>query len=195
VRRDSSTVVVVTGQVTQQVLAEIGRSPNVSVIRPPEIDDPVEAAAVSLREAARKPSAYVLVAADPLAAVAREWRAMWDVSRPGGAAEFERQAAEAVTAWRAGRFELPDYYLVITETARESEGLHLGPVRAARPHRVAVAAAAAEREQAAAALGVLGGLSHGPWWPPLDELISRARQFFAGGLGDRNATLIPPSPS
>jgi hypothetical protein len=25
-------------------------------------------------------------------------------------------------------------------------------------------------------------LEHGPWWPPLDELIDIARHFYAGGL-------------
>ena len=51
--------------------------------------------------------------ADPLAAVAESWREMWDVSRPPGPAGFEQAAARALTAWRAGRFELPDYYLVL----------------------------------------------------------------------------------
>jgi hypothetical protein len=27
-------------------------------------------------------------------------------------------------------------------------------------------------------------LEHGPWWPPLDELIGVARRFYAGGLAE-----------
>jgi hypothetical protein len=31
-------------------------------------------------------------------------------------------------------------------------------------------------------------LRHGPWWPPLDELLDRARHFFAGSLGESSLT-------
>jgi len=31
-------------------------------------------------------------------------------------------------------------------------------------------------------LHALRSLEHGPWWPPLDELIDGARRFYAGGL-------------
>jgi hypothetical protein len=30
-------------------------------------------------------------------------------------------------------------------------------------------------------------LPHGPWWPPLDELIDGARRFYAGGLAEAQA--------
>ncbi|MGH3193357.1 MAG: hypothetical protein ACRDOL_40120 [Streptosporangiaceae bacterium] len=46
--------------------------------------------------------------------MAAGWRAMWDVARQPGPAEFEQAAAAALTAWRAGMFELPDYYLALT---------------------------------------------------------------------------------
>ncbi len=36
--------------------------------------------------------------------------------------------------------------------------------------------------QAASLLDTLRSLEHGPWWPPLDELIDTARRFYAGGL-------------
>ena len=32
-------------------------------------------------------------------------------------------------------------------------------------------------------LQALRTLRHGPWWPPLDELLDGARHFFAGSLG------------
>jgi hypothetical protein len=30
----------------------------------------------------------------------------------------------------------------------------------------------------------LTSLQHGPWWPPLDELLEAARRFYAGGLAE-----------
>ena len=116
-RRNSSTVVVLAGSAPGEVLAAVGRSMNVALIRPEEPadsgGDSIEAAAGALQRAGRATSPYALVAADPLAAVAASWRAMWDVSRQQGPAEFEQEAAKALAAWRAGRFELPDYYLVL----------------------------------------------------------------------------------
>ena len=112
---------------------------------------------------------------------------MWDVSRQPGPAEFEQEAARALAAWRAGLFELPDYYLVLAAAAGTGAAtgggavdvgdhrpdFHLGPLRAARPHRVAVVAATEPAQQAAGVLQALGSLRHGPWWPGLDEVIGR----------------------
>ena len=144
-----------------------------------------EAGALAMREAARRRSTYVIVPDDPLAEVAAGWRAMWDVaSGPGGAAGFEERAAEALGAWRDKRFELPDYYLVVGTAQPGGTGpdLYLGPLRAARPRRVAVAGIAGSPAQIAGLLDALKSLEHGPWWPPLDELIDGARRFYAGGL-------------
>jgi hypothetical protein len=206
-RRDASTVVVLAGDTGEDLLAALGRAPNVSLVRSPDQNgDPLLAAVAALREASRRSSSYALVAEDPLAGVAAAWGAMWDVSHgPGGATEFERQAAEAVTAWRTGRFELPDYYLILARSGEDSQaGFHLGPLRAVRPHRIAVvtpaAGAGAERpsdgrERYAAVLHELGSLRHGPWWPPLDELIGAAREFYPGGLAEtetaRGTVLAP----
>jgi hypothetical protein len=172
-RRNPATVVVLAGEVPDPLLAALGRSMNVSGISSP----------------------YVLVAADPLAAVAAEWQAMWQV--PGeqrGAAAFEMRAAEALAAWRAGRFELPDYYLVLAAAAGADAGagrdFYLGPLRSIRPHRVAVVAAEEPAAQAVGVLHELGSLRHGPWWPPLDELIDAARRFYPGSLADTGAALV-----
>jgi hypothetical protein len=140
-----------------------------------------------MREAARRRSTYVIVPDDPLADVAAGWRAMWDV--PGGsrgAAGFEERAADALAAWRDKRFELPDYYLVVAPAQPGGTGpdLYLGPLRAVRPRRVAVAVVADSPGQAARVLDALRSLEHGPWWPPLDELIDAARRFYAGGLAE-----------
>jgi len=201
-RRESSTVVVVTGEVGEDLLTGLARSANVSVARAPAAGAGVaadagsgsgpppagwQAGAAALHEAARRQSTYVIVPEDPLGEVAASWRAMWD--GPGGAAaaaRFEDQAADALAAWRGQRFELPDYYLVVAPAQADGTGpdLYLGPLRAARPRRVAVAGIADRPGQAASLLDTLRSLEHGPWWPPLDELIDAARRFYAGGLAE-----------
>jgi|SRR5579875_1926374 len=211
-RRESSTVVALVGEVTSGLLAGLGRSGNVSVgpapaagpagpepgpvpspgsgsVRPGS--GPVrpgwEPGAQAMREAARRHAPYVVVPADPLAGVAAAWRSMWDVAEgPGAAAQFEDQAAQALAAWHGKQFELPDYYLVVAPVQPGGTGadLYLGPLRAARARRVAVAAVGSEPGQTGRVLDALRGLEHGPWWPPLDELIDTARHFYAGGLAE-----------
>ncbi len=207
-RRNPSTVVVLAGQSSAELLAAVGGSMNVSLVRPGEpgaasapggAADGIEAAAAALRRAAGISSPYVLVAADPLAEVAQEWRAMWDVTRePRGSEAFELRAAQALSAWRAGRFELPDYYLVLAQEAAPAASgtdpeprpdFYLGPLRSVRPHRVAVAAPAEPSEQAARLLSALGSLRHGRWWPPLDEVIETARRFYPGALAESGSAL------
>ena len=197
-RRESSTVVVLVGEVDEGLLAGLGRSGNVSLARAPTAGPPTaedtraarpgwEAGALAMREAARLRSTYVIATADPLADVAAAWRAMWDVAVGAyGAARFEERAAEALAAWRDKLFELPDYYLVMAgeEPGGTGPDLYLGPLRAARPRRVAVAGVAGRPGQAAGLLDTLRFLEHGPWWPPLDELIDAARRFYAGGLAE-----------
>jgi hypothetical protein len=193
-RRDSSTVVSVVGEVREPLLAAVSRSPNVTLARPPDDeDDALEAAVQALRRAAASAAPYVLVPADPLVGVMAEWQAMWDVTQgQRGAAAFETQAREVEAAWRARRFELPDYYLVLArpsagpqaESGTGGPDPYLGPLRAARPRRVAVVPADGGPGEAARFLDALRSLPHGPWWPPLDELIDSIRHFFAGGLAE-----------
>jgi hypothetical protein len=204
-RRNSSTVVVLAGSAPGEVLAAVGRSMNVALIRPEEPadsgGDSIEAAAGALQRAGRATSPYALVPADPLAAVAASWRAMWDVARPQGPADFEQEAAKALAAWRAGRFELPDYYLVLATSANAADhadhgpDFHLGPLRSSRPHRVAFVAATEPAQQAAGVLQALGSLRHGPWWPGLDEVIETARRFYPDSLAEGNAALAVGLPA
>jgi hypothetical protein len=198
-RRNSSTVVVLAGPAPGEVLAAVGRSMNVALIRPeaaPGQDDP-EAAAGALQRAGRATSPYALVAADPLAALAASWQAMWDVSRQQGPAGFEQEAVKALAAWRAGRFELPDYYLVLAEDRSAQDGgaedgrpdFYLGPLRSVRPHRVAFVAAAEPAQKAAGVLQALGSLRHGRWWPGLDDVIQTARTFYPDSLAEGTTAL------
>src|ERR1700759_638202 len=211
-RHNSCTVIVLASPAPAEVLGTVGRSMNVTLV-PPAEPDPTDgasgvggpagvgapqrlaAAADALRRAASAPSAYALVTADPLAAVADGWRAWWDRAQPQGPARFEQEAAPALAAWRAGRFELPDYYLVTaTEPADDQEqNFYLCPLRAARSHRVAFVPAAEPAEQAAGVLSALGSLRHGPWWPSLDDLLQTARTFYPGHLSETTqATLATP---
>jgi hypothetical protein len=193
-RRESSTVVALVGEVGDGLLAGLSRSPNVSVVSTSSAadhgQDPAsgwEAGAAAMREAARRGGTYVVVPADPLADVAAGWRAMWDLSAgsPGPAA-FEASAADALAAWRGKQFELPDYYLVLAPAQGGETGpdLYLGPLHSLRPRRVAVAGQAADPAEAVRLLDVLRSLEYGPWWPPLDELLDAARRFYAGGLSE-----------
>jgi hypothetical protein len=196
-RHSASTVVVLAGPAPAEVLAAVGRSMNVALIRPenPAADDSdgLRAAADALQRAGRATSPYALVPADPLAAVAASWRAMWDVSRQTGPQGFEQDAARAVAAWRAGVFEWPDYYLVLAAepVGADAHGpdFHLGPLRAARPNRVAFTAAAEPAQQAAGVLQALGSLRHGPWWPGLDDVMETARRFYPGRLAEAQPAL------
>src|SRR5215472_17213213 len=91
-RRESTTVVAIVGAVDELLLADLGHSPNVAVVRAPTVQvgkarteqaderPRWEAGAIALREAAHRQSAYALVADDPLADVAAAWRAMWDLA-------------------------------------------------------------------------------------------------------------------
>jgi hypothetical protein len=201
VRRNPGTVVVLAGPAPAEVLAAVDRSMNVTLIRPgaaEDGDDPLTTASRALKQAARVSSPYALVPADPLAAVAASWEAMWDVSAPQGPAGFEAAAAQALAAWRSGQFELPDYYLVLAPQAltpppppeaTPAPSFHLGPLVSARAHRVAVVAAAEPAQQAAGVLHELGSLRHGPWWPPLDELLDVARRFYPDSLAGGPAAL------
>jgi hypothetical protein len=185
-RRGRSTVVGLVGEVADGLLAALGRLPNVAVVRP--AGEGLDAAAAALSEASGLEVTYAVVAGDPLAGVAAQWRARWDLRTPQDA--FEEEAGLALAAWRAGRFELPDYYLVVAAEPTGGEGgpaphrfdLYLGVLHAERPARVVAVApaptgAAGTAERIAHALG---NLPQGPWWPPLDDLVESARTFFPG---------------
>jgi hypothetical protein len=192
--------VVLAGQPSQRLLSAVSGSMNVSLVRPEDSADEMEAAAGALRRAGGISSPYVLVPADPLAAVAEQWRAMWELTaEPRGSEAFEIRAAEALAAWRGKRFELPDYYVMLAQEpthavpGADSEprpDFYLGPLHSVRPHRVAVVAAAEPAEQAAGLLNALGSLRHGRWWPPLEEIIETARRFYPGALAGSAPALI-----
>ena len=189
-------MVVLIGETGEGLRPGLAKSPNVSVARAPgardgQSDQPEPArpgwqpGALAMREAARRRSTYVIVPDDPLADVAARWQSMW--AGPGGqdaAVGFEERAGDALAAWRSKQFELPDYYLVLAPVQAEGTApdLYLGPLRAVRPRRIAVAAVPHGPVQPAEIIKTLRSLEHGPWWPPLDELLDAARRFYPGAL-------------
>ena len=217
VRRESSTVVVLVGAVAEPLLAGLARSSNVSVVRPPgDEPDGLTAAALALGQAARRRSPYVLVPADPLAGVAAEWAAMWDLTAgPGHAAAFEQQAAQAVAAGRAGRFELPDYYVVLTPgaspgdaggpgagarpdrgtSAGDGTGMYLGPLRAARPRRVEAVVSAADGEAAENTRAGAGGAPDAAARPLVAAAGRADRQRPALLRGKPGRRAVSPAPA
>ena len=201
-------MVVLVGEADDGLLATLGHSPNVSVARAPAAEKAGQGqpdgtrpgwqtGALAMREAARRRSTYVIVPDDPLAEVADTWRAMWGgTGGPAAAIGFEERAADALDAWRHNRFELPDYYLVLAPAQPDGSGpdLYLGPLRAMRPRRVAVAALTDTPAQPGRVIDVLRSLEHGPWWPPLDELLDAARSFYPGALADMHSAPLSEAP-
>jgi hypothetical protein len=73
---------------------------------------------------------------------------------------------------------------------------YLGPLRSARPNRVAFVAATEPPAQASGVLQALGSLRHGPWWPGLDDVINEAREFYPDSLAEPSlpaSRATPPS--
>ncbi len=181
-------MVALVGELDEALLAEVDRPANVTVVRAGEPG--AEAAIAALAEASGRQAPFVLVAGDPLVAVAEGWRAAWQPGAAGTSA-FEEAAGEALLAWRAGRFELPDYYLVVAREvppagagppAPHPDDFHLGVLRTERPSRVVAVPAGEVRVAALRVLRALRRLPVGPWWPPLDRLVEAARSYFPGRL-------------
>jgi hypothetical protein len=181
-RRGASTVVVVVGEVASSDLGlQLREAPNVAVVEGPA--QGFEAATEALSAASRHAAPYVVVTADPLSELAAQWHGMWDVGVAPGTAPFEEEAARVLAAWRSGRFELPDYYLVVAperdvEAAPHPNDFHLGVLASQRATRVVPVPVQPVHEGHAALRSSLANLPSGPWWPPLDRLVEAARSFF-----------------
>ncbi|SDZ52330.1 hypothetical protein [Herbiconiux ginsengi] len=154
-RSPGSTVVVVVGSVTDVILRELGRLPNVQALRLTEQGAP------TLREvlgAASRP--FLVHDLDPLAAVAAAWRGFYD--DPSTLSLLRVETESALTAFAAGESVLPDYYLVLDpEGIDEAESQWwLGVLAAIAPSRVLPVEAAT-----AAVQRMLGALPTGRAWP------------------------------
>jgi hypothetical protein len=186
-RRGSSTVIALVGDVNAELLDRLSGPSNVAVFDPPATGP--DGAMEALARAGSLQTPYSIVPADPLAHLATQWQKMWT---PGVEHRFEERAGEAIAAWRRGKLELPDYYMVVLDapvTPDEPRAgrphryeFHLGVLRSQRSTRVAEVVASQPAETAAIILHSLGNLRQGPWWPEFDALVEAVRSFFPGRL-------------
>jgi hypothetical protein len=181
-RSPSSTVVVLTGAVTDGIVGGLGRLPNVQALRlTPEGAPPLR----EVLGAAHRP--FLVHDLDPLAAVSRAWAGFFD--DPSTLGTLRVETAAALSAFAAGEAVLPDYYLVLgPESLDPREGAWwLGVLAGVAPARVIpVPATTAAVQQALAAL------PSGRAWPEpagwLGELRNRVPDH-AGLVGPGGMTV------
>jgi len=167
--RSRTTVVAAVGPlagVARSVLEAAAATARLVVSLPAPEDPSLERAVAARRAAAGVSSPYLVHDADPLSAVAAAWTVLYDETGPIGTLEVA--VSEAVAAWRGGRVELPDYYLVLDPERWAPTPLHfyLGWLATQAPARVLPAPASPPGVSR-----VLRNLPSGRWWPPLDRLL------------------------
>ncbi len=168
-RSPGSTVVVVVGGVTDAIVRELGRLPNVQALRLTDEESRATAEAAA-RPAVGAPSVREVLASahspflvhdlDPLAAVARAWTAFFE--NPATLPALRIETESALASFAAGESVLPDYYLVLgpeTITTAESQWW-LGVLAAVAPSRVLPVEATTGAVQR-----MLGSLPTGRAWP------------------------------
>lgn len=160
----SSTVVVVVDDAPGTVA--LLDAPNVRPLSMGTDDGPLERAVGAWSEVMRTHRPYVVHDADPLAAVADAWVALYDGAGVRGDVEVAAEAVRA--AWRHRQVDLPDYYLVVDPDGMPTTRRHwyLGVLLEAAPHRVRPVDRSATKMLAA-----IGQLPAGRWWPDLDRLL------------------------
>jgi hypothetical protein len=165
-RSVSSTVVALVGD-PGAVIDRLA-APNVRALRVGR-DAPLDRAVAAWGEVTRTHRPYVVHDADPLAAVADAWVALYDGS--GARGDLEVAVAAVRAASRSREVDLPDYYLVAGADGLPATRRHwyLGVLVEAAPHRVVPVAATAP-----AVLAALGRLPAGRWWPDLETLLTTA---------------------
>jgi hypothetical protein len=183
-RRGSSTIVSLVGGAGRELLPALGTVANVTGFQPDA--GGLEGAVDAFARAERASSPYVVVTADPLSDLASDWRAMWSGEKDAAAVELA--AGRALAEWRQRRFELPDYYLVLTDRSADREGkppadFHLDFLKSQRSGRVVGVVPADEwRATVHRVLIALSRLPQGPWWPSLERIVDSSRTFFPGRL-------------
>lgn len=127
----SGTVVALVGGESPELIAELGALHNVEAFASGEADE-VEAA----RRISRSHASYIVSDVDPLAHVAAAWVEFFDDRVTLETLLYEAEAA--ADALRAGRAQLPDYYLVVDPEAVEGTWRHwwFGALSSKAPTRV-----------------------------------------------------------
>jgi hypothetical protein len=127
----SGTVVALVGGESPELIAELGSLRNVDAFAVADGDQDA-----ALRRISHSQASYVVSDADPLAHVAAAWVEFFDDRVTLATLELEaRAAAEAL---RAGRAQLPDYYLVLDPESVEGTWRHwwFGALSRKAPTRV-----------------------------------------------------------
>ncbi|HEX6257702.1 MAG TPA: hypothetical protein VFZ70_17965 [Euzebyales bacterium] len=107
-QRISTTVVALVGADAARRAHEVGAYANVlSVV--PEDEGALQRATTAWAGATRSSRTYVVHDADPLAAVAHHWVALFDGTGLRG--DLETAVVDVTARWRSRSVELPDYYL------------------------------------------------------------------------------------
>ena len=165
-QRISATVVALVGADAARWAWDVGASANVLAVVPDE-GDPLERAVAAWSGAAGSWRTYVVHDADPLAAVARQWVALYDGT--GLRDDLETAVAEVIARWRSRSVELPDYYLVLDAGDMPATLRHwlFGVLRDAAPTRVVPV-----QPTTAAVDRALTHLPAGRWWPDLPDLLA-----------------------
>lgn len=164
-QRIAATVVALVGVEAARRAHEVGRSANVLAVVP-EPAEPLERAERAWGSAARSSRTYVVHDADPLAAVAQHWVALFDGHGIRG--DLETAVAAVAARWHRRALELPDYYLVLdaADLAPTARHWFLGVLRDAAPSRVVPV-----RSRSGAVEQTLTRLPAGRWWPDLPDLL------------------------
>ena len=165
-QRIATTVVALVGPDAADRAREVGTAANVLAVVPDD-EAPLDRAAAAWKGVASTSRTYAVHDADPLAAVAADWVALYDGTGKRG--ELETSVAETVARWRARTIELPDYYLVLDAEDMPPTLRHwyLGVLRDAAPARVVPVTGTAGAVDRA-----LTRLPAGRWWPDLPDLLS-----------------------
>lgn len=185
--RLSSTVVALVGGPSGAVLAGLAGRANVRALRVDGDLPPVERAQRAWAQCRRTSLPFVVHDADPLAAVAGAWAALFDEDGAPGALEAAR--ADVLARARAGSLGLPDYYVVLDPegVAATLRHWYLGVLGGVAPVRVLPCPASAAAVQTA-----LGALASGPWWPdPLERLLAGVDRVVPDQVGAAGRTPLP----
>jgi hypothetical protein len=184
-QRISTTVVALVGAEAARWARKVGAFANVLAVVPDE-GDPLERAVAAWSGAAGSSRTYVVHDADPLAAVASEWVALYEGTSLRG--DLETAVAEVTTRWRSRSVELPDYYLVLDAEDLSATARHwfLGVLRDAAPTRVVPV-----RSTTAAVDRALTHLPAGRWWPDLPDLLAGIDQVAPDAIATSPVSVEP----
>ena len=163
----STTVIALIGERAEACLDGLARAANVRVARPDPQRAPLERAAAAYRVAKGMHAPYLVHDADALGVVADAWVRWFDQQAPVG--ELEVALSETLARWRTDTIDLPDYYVVLDSDSWEATRRHwyLGVLHRSAPARVVPSSGDPAEVEAR-----LAQLSSGPWWPPLDQLLT-----------------------